>query len=171
MAHRPGGHRSGPGWGRVALVEGRPSSSAAQDLAVLTAIRYLPDLRLAQPSSLKRVSSTTWSRAGNRHSTHAPSGQWCGRAVVRVARLIHRRGHAFWPACGPRRLRRQSKPALIATHGGTGWRRHADRSANRSTQPASSPMTWPPLFGSPGQQTAASGTLPHATPADRSHQC
>jgi len=80
MAHRPGGHRSGPGWDRVALVEGRPSSSAAQDLAVLTAIRYLLDLRLAQPSSLKRVSSTTWSRAGNRHSTHAPSGQWCGRA-------------------------------------------------------------------------------------------
>jgi hypothetical protein len=27
-------------------------------------------------------------------------------SVVRFARLIDRRGHAFWPACGPRRLRR-----------------------------------------------------------------
>jgi hypothetical protein len=31
--------------------------------------------------------------------------------------LIHRRGRAFWRTCGPRSLRRQSQPALVATQG------------------------------------------------------
>jgi hypothetical protein len=42
----------------VAWWKGGPSPSAAQDLAVLTGIRHLPDLRLAQ---LQPLSSTTWS--------------------------------------------------------------------------------------------------------------
>ena len=37
------------------------------------------------------------------------------RRKVRFARLIHRRGRAFWPAFGRRRLRRQSQPDLVAT--------------------------------------------------------
>jgi len=41
------------------------------------------------------------------------------RRVVRFARLIHRRVRAFGPAFGRRRLRRQSQPALVATHRGT----------------------------------------------------
>jgi hypothetical protein len=39
------------------------------------------------------------------------------RRVVRFARLIHRRVRAFGPAFGPRRLRRQSEPALVAAEG------------------------------------------------------
>jgi hypothetical protein len=39
--------------------------------------------------------------------------------VVRFARLIQRPVRAFWRAFGPRRLRRQSEPALVATQGGT----------------------------------------------------
>jgi hypothetical protein len=49
----------------------------------------------------------------------APSGMERPRRVVRFARLIHRRVRAFWRTYGPRRLRRQSKPALVATHGDT----------------------------------------------------
>jgi hypothetical protein len=37
--------------------------------------------------------------------------------MVRFERLLHRRGRAFWPAFGRRRLRWQSEPALVATHG------------------------------------------------------
>ena len=85
MAHRPGGHRSGPGWGRVALVEGRPSSSAAQDLAVLTAIRYLPDLRLAQPSSLKRVGVGPETGTALMPPRASGAATPSGRAAVRAA--------------------------------------------------------------------------------------
>ena len=38
--------------------------------------------------------------------------------MVRFARLIQRRVRAFWRTCGPRRLRRQSQPDLVATEGG-----------------------------------------------------
>jgi hypothetical protein len=35
------------------------------------------------------------------------------RRVVRFARLIQRRGRAFWRTYGSRRLRRQSQPDLV----------------------------------------------------------
>jgi hypothetical protein len=37
--------------------------------------------------------------------------------VVGFARLIHRPGRAVWRTFGPRRLRRQSESALVATEG------------------------------------------------------
>jgi hypothetical protein len=40
--------------------------------------------------------------------------------VVRFARLIDRRVRAFGRTFGPRRLRRQSEPDLVATQGGAG---------------------------------------------------
>jgi hypothetical protein len=40
------------------------------------------------------------------------------RRVVRFARLVHRRGRAFWQAFGLRRLRRQIDAARIAAQGG-----------------------------------------------------
>jgi hypothetical protein len=43
------------------------------------------------------------------------------RRKVRFARLIQRRVRAFWRTFGPRRLRRQSEPALVATQGGTAF--------------------------------------------------
>jgi hypothetical protein len=39
------------------------------------------------------------------------------RRNERFAQLIQWRGRAFWRTCGPRRLRRQSQPDLVATHG------------------------------------------------------
>jgi hypothetical protein len=42
------------------------------------------------------------------------------RRKVRFARLIHAARPRSWRTFGPRRLRRQSEPALIATQGGTG---------------------------------------------------
>jgi hypothetical protein len=39
------------------------------------------------------------------------------RRVVRFAQLIHRRGRAFGPAFGLRRLRRHSEPDVLATQG------------------------------------------------------
>ena len=47
-----------------------------------------------------------------------PSGEWCGRAErMRFARLIHRRSRVLGGPYGPRRLRRQSPPGLVATQG------------------------------------------------------
>jgi hypothetical protein len=37
------------------------------------------------------------------------------RRMVRFARLIQRRVRAFWRTYGPRRLQRQSEPALATT--------------------------------------------------------
>jgi hypothetical protein len=68
----------------------------------------------------------------------APSGGVVRpRRVVRFARLIQRHGRAFWRTCGPRRLRRQSQPALIATQGDAAanpapQRRQADQSSRVS---------------------------------------
>ena len=39
--------------------------------------------------------------------------------AVRFARLIHPARPRSWRTCGPRRLRRQSQPVLVATQGGT----------------------------------------------------
>ncbi len=51
-----------------------------------------------------------------------PSGEWSG-APSAASRAIDRRGRAFGPAFGRRRRRRQSQPDLVATQGGTAWRR------------------------------------------------
>jgi hypothetical protein len=60
-------------------------------------------------------------RHPSRHSPCAdrpPSGGVVRpRRVVRFARLIDRRGRAFRRTCGPRRLRGNLKPALVATQG------------------------------------------------------
>jgi hypothetical protein len=42
------------------------------------------------------------------------------RRKERFARLIQRRGRAFRRTYGPRRLRRQSQPDLVATQGDNG---------------------------------------------------
>ena len=52
-------------------------------------------------------------------SSHRPlGGVERPRRTVRFARLIQRRVRAFGRTCGPRRLWRQSQPALVATQGG-----------------------------------------------------
>ena len=45
----------------------------------------------------------------------SPRGAKRPRRAVRFVRLPHRRGRAFQRTFGPRRLRLQSKPALVAT--------------------------------------------------------
>jgi hypothetical protein len=50
------------------------------------------------------------------------------RRVVRFARLMQRRGRAFWRTYGPRRLRRQLEPGLVATDRGL-----AERRVNQNT--------------------------------------
>jgi hypothetical protein len=74
-----------------------------------------------------------------------------GRAV-RFTRLIHRRGRAFWRTFDPRRLRRQSNPALsqVAFRGVTGDRRHG-----LSAQDAVSWATsWLPVVAGSGWSVA-----------------
>jgi hypothetical protein len=83
---------------------------------------YAPHWRtLSRPS--RGVSSghtPSWGQSAARTTADRPpsGGVERPRRVVRFARLIHRRGRAFWRTCGPRRLRRQSQPDLNATHGG-----------------------------------------------------
>jgi WD domain, G-beta repeat len=51
---------------------------------------------------------------GPPHSWSCPSGEWCGRAErMRFARLIPAARPRSWRTYRPRRLRRQSEPALV----------------------------------------------------------
>jgi hypothetical protein len=60
------------------------------------------------------------------------------RRVVRFARLIQRRVRASRRTFGPRRLRRQSEPAVIVTQGDAcgDWRRVLDVTDLREWYPA-----------------------------------
>jgi len=58
------------------------------------------------------------------------------RRKVRFARLMHRRGRAFWPAFGPRRLRRQSDADHIVTQ------REDHSTDGVSTQAGSGGLRW-----------------------------
>ena len=84
----------------------RPDGSA------LVGRRIRPELQGQHPTALG-------GRLERRFRWSCPlGGMERPRRKERFARLIQRRGRAFWRAFGPRRLRRQSQPALVATQGG-----------------------------------------------------
>jgi hypothetical protein len=69
----------------------------------------------------------------------------------RFARLMQRRGRAFWRTCGPRRLRRRSQAALVATQGGQAGAGHG-----RSP---------------PSASRCGSGQAPRVSQPSRYHSC
>jgi hypothetical protein len=74
---------------------------------------------LRWPSASVLVSAPSWGQsAAETAADWTPSGGVeRPRRVVRFARLIHRRGRDLGGPYGPRRLRRQSQPDLVATQG------------------------------------------------------
>jgi hypothetical protein len=84
------------------------------------------------------------------------------RRKERFARLIQRRGRAFWPTFGRRRLRRRSQPALVAMQGGGGLSGVLLSDISKAIRPVgrAAPVAgWPrsPL-GTPGGAMTAPGT-------------
>jgi hypothetical protein len=89
-------------------------------------LRQSPRIRWRTPPCLRhrRYRSPEPLRGASRpqkpRATLPPRGVERPRRKVRFARLIQRRVRAFWRTCGPRRLRRQCEPGLVATRRDTG---------------------------------------------------
>ena len=95
------------------------------------------------------------------------------RRVVRCARLIHRRGRAFWPAFGRRHPRRQFKPAELprtvaqqARRPLKGYAATTCRSAGASV-PTHTPRD--PAASTPGKNPSGSRSHPATRPGGGIH--
>jgi hypothetical protein len=134
---------------------------SVQNIAALTLVDHLRDLRLAQRSAAcsPRLSGVAGQAGAVCCAGWPPSGEWSGRAFRRTF--------------GPRRLRRQSEPALVATQGGYGRTKaiveagavsrhrrprvgtpglgtHSTGTGTRRTGSPSTPWRSPPLLGKGG---------------------
>jgi hypothetical protein len=112
---------------RLAVVGGDAPSARAAWLASSAALPARPGVHggrggwtyaspYAGPTRTSGVPRTGW--AADHRWSRPLRGVERPRRKVRFARLIHAARPRSWRTCGPRRLRRQYQPALVATDGG-----------------------------------------------------
>ena len=103
------------------------------ELACLGENRLLALMAILQ---LRRVALRSGLGAGMDHlRAHGPlGGVERPRRMVRCVRLMDSARSRSWRTCGPRRLRRQSQPVLVATHPWCGTTRRQAWWAGRRTR-------------------------------------